>query len=77
VKTAAIWFCALILGFIGGVAGHRFSNWKTMPSGLTSATRAHTFELLDPSGQVVSVWTTDRWGRPYLGFSDAKWEGAS
>jgi len=74
-KTPAIWFGALILGFIGGIAGHRFSNWQTMRTELTFSTRAHSFELLDPAGRVVSVWTTDRWGRPFLGFSDAKWEG--
>jgi hypothetical protein len=72
-KTAAIWFGALILGFLGGIAGHRFSIWQTMPE-LTSPRRAHSFELLDRAGDVVSVWTTDPWGRPILKFGDAKWE---
>jgi hypothetical protein len=74
-KTAAILFGALILGFIGGIAGHRFSNWQTMPTELTSPSKAHSFELLDPSGRVVSVWTTDGWGRPFLALGDAKREG--
>lgn len=73
-KTSAILVGALVFGFLGGIAGNRFSQ-QTMPTELTYSTRAHTFELLDPSGRVVSVWTTDQWGRPSLGFSDAKWEG--
>jgi hypothetical protein len=74
-KMIAIWLGALALGFIGGIAGHRFSIWQTMSSELTPPTKAHSFELLDPSGKVVSVGTTDPWGRPVLAFSDAKMEG--
>jgi len=73
-KTFAILMAALIFGFLGGIVSSRFSQ-QTLPTELTFSTRAHTFELLNSSGRVVSVWTTDRWGRPFLGFSDAKWEG--
>jgi hypothetical protein len=73
-KTIAMFVGALIVGFLGGIAGNRFSQ-QTMSTEVTPSTRARTFELLDSSGRVVSVWTTDRWGRPLLGFSDAKWEG--
>jgi hypothetical protein len=73
-KTIAILVGALILGFLGGIAGNRFSQ-KGMPTEFMSSTRAQKFELLAPSGRVVSVWTTDQWGRPYLGLGDAKWEG--
>lgn len=74
-KTSATLLGALLLGFIGGIAGQRFSNRQQMSTDLTSSTRAHTFELTDRSGRVVSVWTTDHWGRPFIGLSDAKWEG--
>src|SRR5215467_2123427 len=73
-KTFAILMAALIFGFLGGIVSSRFSQ-QTLPTELTFSTRAHTFELLNSSGRVVSVWTTDPWGRPFLGFSDAKWEG--
>jgi hypothetical protein len=56
------------------MAGQRVSNRKAM-NGLTFSARAHTFELVDRSGRVVSVWTTDSWGRPFIGLSDANWEG--
>lgn len=74
-KTASIWLGALILGFIGGIAGAKFRDWQRIPVELTSVARTHKFELLDPSGRVVSIWTTDQAGRPFLAFSDAKWEG--
>lgn len=74
-KTVATWLGALIFGFIGGMAAQRFSNWQTMSTKLTFSTKAHTFELVDRSGRVVSQWTTDQWGRPLLQFSDAKREG--
>ena len=74
-RTAAIWIGALILGFLGGIAGQRVSNRHAMNTDLTFSARAHTFELVDRSGRVVSVWTTDQWGRPFIGLSDAKWEG--
>lgn len=74
-KTIAAWLGALVLGFMGGIAGHRFSEAQMMRTELTYSTRAHTFELLDTSGRVVSVWTTDQWGRPSIGFGDSKWEG--
>src|ERR1700694_569747 len=74
-KTTAILFGALVLGFLGGIAGYRVSAWQTMSDELASSRRAHSFELLDRAGQVVSVWTTDQWGRPILVFNDAKWEG--
>ena len=74
-KAIAVWLVALILGFIGGIAGHRFSEAQMMRTELTYSTRARTFELLDISGRVVSVWTTDQWGRPFIGFGDPKWEG--
>jgi hypothetical protein len=75
VKTAAIWIGALILGFIGGVAGQRLGHLQEMNTTPTFSTRARTFELVGRSGRVVSVWTTDQWGRPFIGFSDANWEG--
>src|SRR5512133_1870042 len=75
VRTIAIWTGALVLGFLGGITGQRVSNRQTMNTDLTSSARAHTFELVDRSGRVVSVWTTDSWGRPLIAFSDAKWEG--
>ena len=73
-KTLAIWIGALLLGFFGGLVGQRFSSCKSVAS-ITSSQRAGKFELTDASGRVVSVWTVDRWGRPYLGMNDAKWEG--
>lgn len=73
-KIAATWAGALLLGFIGGLAGQRLST-QPLPPALASSHRAAEFELTDRSGRVVSVWTTDQWGRPYLGMSDAKWEG--
>lgn len=79
VKTAAIWIGAMLFGFIGGLAGQKFSTPKfsnPRPAASDSAPlRSHTFELTDPSGRVVSLWTTDKWGRPFIGLSDAKWEG--
>jgi len=69
-KTPAIWFGALILGFIGGIAGHRFSNWQTMRTELTFSTRAHSFELLDPAGRVVYLY-----GQPTDG-DDPSWDSA-
>lgn len=75
VRTIAIWVGALIFGFIAGVAGQRVVTRQTMNADITSSARAHTFELLDSSGRVVSIWTTDHWGRPFIGFSDSKWEG--
>jgi hypothetical protein len=73
-KASATLLGALILGFLGGIAGHRFSTQR-MNAELSPSTRAHTFELLDSSGRVASLWTTDEWGRPFLVFNDAKWEG--
>lgn len=74
-KTASIWLGALIFGFIGGIAGARFNNRQTKPTELTSPTRGHQFELLDSTGHVASIWTTDQRGRPFLAFNDAKGEG--
>ena len=73
-KTLAIFVGALVFGFVGGILGQRFSSPRIAPE-LTSFVRSHSFELIDSSGRVVSIWTVDRWGRPYLGMSDAKWEG--
>jgi hypothetical protein len=47
-----------------------------MPGALTSPAIAPRFELLDSSGRVISIWTTDQHGRPFLALSDAKWEGS-
>lgn len=74
-KTASIWLGALIFGFIGGIAGARFNNRQTKPTELTSPTKGHRFELLDSTGHVASIWTTDQWGRPLLAFNDSKGEG--
>jgi hypothetical protein len=74
-RTIAIWLGALVFGFIGGIAGQRVVTRQIMNTEITSSARAHTFELVDSSGRVVSTWTTDHWGRPFIGFSDAKWEG--
>lgn len=74
-KTSATWLGALILGFIGGIAGQRFGKLQTISTEVTFSTKAHRFDLVDRSGRVVSTWTTDQWGRPLLQFSDAKWEG--
>jgi len=69
-----IWIGALLFGAIGGILGQRFSVPKSLPEAVP-AHRAGKFELTDASGRVVSVWTVDQWGRPFLGMSDAKWEG--
>ena len=75
VKIAAIWTGALILGFLGGTLGQWLTGGRTVFINQALSTKAHIFELVDRSGRVVSVWTTDQWGRPFLGFSDATWEG--
>ena len=75
VKTLVIWVGALVFGFFGGVIGQRLSNGSSASTGLASTTKAHAYELVDRSGLTVSIWTVDTWGRPYLGMSDAKWEG--
>jgi hypothetical protein len=73
-RTIATLFASFILGFLGGIAGHRFSTQR-LNAQMPPATKAHTFELLDSSGRVASIWTTDEWGRPVLVFNEAKWEG--
>ena len=73
-KTVMIWIGALLFGTAGGVLGQRFSVPTSVPEAVP-AHRAGKFELTDASGRVVSVWTVDRWGRPFLGMGDAKWEG--
>jgi hypothetical protein len=72
-KTVGILLGALILGFLGGIAGYRFGSWRAVRTESTSSTRAQRFELTDASGRVVSVWTVDQWGRPFLAMS-GKWE---
>ena len=74
-KILAIWVGSLAFGFVGGIVGQRFSGRQTLPANGPISTKAHSFELVDTAGRVVSVWRTDQWGRPFLGFSDAKWEG--
>jgi len=73
-KTLTIWVGAFVFGLAGGVLGQKLSNPAPAVEGV-SAHRAAKFELTDTSGRVVSVWTVDKWGRPFLGMSDAKWEG--
>jgi hypothetical protein len=73
VKLSITWIGALLFGFLGGILGVKFSAPKT--TDLPGATRAQEFELLDRSGHVVSVWTTDRFGRPLLAMNDKGWEG--
>ena len=72
-KPTITWIGALLLGFTGGILGVKVSAPKTID--LPGATRAQQFELLDRSGQVVSAWTTDRFGRPLLAMNDKGWEG--
>ena len=69
-----IWIGAFLFGVAGGVLGQRFSAPTSLPESVL-AQRARKFELTDASGRVVSLWTVDQWGRPFLGMSDAKWEG--
>jgi hypothetical protein len=73
VKLTIMWIGALLFGFLGGLLGEKFSAPKA--ADLPGATRAQGFELLDRSGNVVSVWRTDQWGRPLLAFGDKAWEG--
>ncbi len=73
-KTLTMWIGALLFGAVGGILGQRFSAPKSLPEAVP-AHRGAKFELTDASGRVVSVWAVDQWGRPYLGMSDAKWEG--
>ena len=73
VNLTITWIGALLLGFLGGILGVKLSAPKAID--LPGATRAQEFELLDRSGNVASVWTTDRFGRPILAMNDKGWEG--
>ena len=73
-KILIIWIGAFLCGVAGGVLGQRLGAPTTVPEALP-AHRAGRFELTDATGRVVSVWTVDQWGRPFLGMNDAKWEG--
>lgn len=70
-----IWAGALVFGFLGGTLGQRLIGHPTTSPELTSASRARRFELVDPSGRIVSIWTMDSAGRPYLAMNDRRWEG--
>lgn len=73
-KTLIIWVGALLIGFLGGVFGQKFSD-RVEAIEQVSPTRAQSFELIDRWGRVVSTWGTDQWGRPILAMGDQKWEG--
>ncbi len=56
---------ALIAGFIGGLIGTRLSGARDQV-----IARAHSFELLDESGEVISFWGVDSGHNAVLAFGN-------
>ena len=61
---------ALIGGIIGGIGTVLVMHFREGPSVPAQVLRAHSFELMDPSGHIISYWGTDSQGNIMLAFGN-------